>query len=122
MNTNTTPSGLKYTDEVVGTGASPKPGKSVTVHYTGRLADGKKFDSSHDRNKPFAFAFGVGQVIKGWTEGLQLMTEGDKFKFYIPAELAYGENAPPSIGPNQVLVFDVELVEVLGGAPATFKP
>lgn len=112
-NTNTTPSGLKYIDEVVGTGASPKNGKRVTVHYTGRLADGKKFDSSHDRNKPFAFAIGVGQVIKGWDEGVLTMKVGGKRKLIIPANLGYGaRGAGGVIPPNAELHFDVELLSV----------
>jgi len=114
---NTTPSGLKYIDEVVGTGASPKEGKSVTVHYTGRLAegqaDGKKFDSSHDRNKPFSFIIGVGQVIKGWDEGVLSMKVGGKRKLIIPANLGYGaRGAGGVIPPNAELRFDVELLSV----------
>lgn len=122
-NVKTTASGLQYEVVAASTkkdGKKPTAADQVKVNYVGALTDGTVFDASANHGGPATF--GVGQVIKGWTEGLQLMTEGDKFKFYIPAELAYGENAPPSIGPNQILAFDVELVEVLGGAPATFKP
>lgn len=110
---NTTPSGLKYIDEVVGTGASPKAGKSVTVHYTGRLTDGSKFDSSVDRKKPFTFVIGVGQVIKGWDEGVLSMKVGGKRKLLIPANLGYGaRGAGGVIPPNAELHFDVELLGV----------
>ena len=109
----TTPSGLKYIDEVVGTGPSPKSGKSVTVHYTGRLADGKKFDSSHDRNKPFVFAIGVGHVIKGWDEGVLTMKVGGKRKLIIPPNLGYGAAGAGGVIPgNAELHFDVELISV----------
>lgn len=112
-NTITNPSGLKYIDEVVGTGASPKHGKTVTVHYTGRLTDGKKFDSSVDRNKPFSFIIGVGQVIKGWDEGVLSMKVGGKRKLIIPASLGYGaRGAGGVIPPNAELHFDVELISV----------
>ena len=120
-----TASGLQY--EVV-TASTKKDAKkptaadTVKVNYVGALTDGTVFDASANHGGPASF--GVGQVIKGWTEALQLMSEGDKYKLYIPAELAYGENGPPAIGPNQILVFDVELVEVSGAAkgPDTFKP
>ena len=117
MNLTTTPSGLKYFDEVVGTGASPKQGKTVTVHYTGRLtegqADGKKFDSSHDRNKPFVFAIGVGHVIKGWDEGVLTMKVGGKRKLIIPPNLGYGAAGAGGVIPgNAELHFDVELISV----------
>ena len=113
----TTPSGLKYIDEVVGTGPSPKAGKSVTVHYTGRLgeggAEGRKFDSSVDRNKPFSFVIGVGQVIKGWDEGVLTMKVGGKRKLIIPANLGYGaRGAGGVIPPNAELRFHVELLSV----------
>src|SRR5438105_3074851 len=86
----TMPSGLKYKDEVVGTGESPKQGKQVRVHYTGRLTDGKKFDSSVDRGQPFTFTIGVGQVIKGWDEGVATMKVGGKRQLMIPPSLGYG--------------------------------
>src|SRR3954470_12825057 len=109
----TTPSGLKYTDEVVGTGDSPKQGKPVRVHYTGRLTNGKKFDSSVDRGQPFSFTIGVGQVIKGWDEGVMTMKVGGKRKMMIPSKLAYGERgAGGVIPPNADLNFDVELLDV----------
>lgn len=104
-----TASGLQY--QVVSEGSGPKPAATdkVTVHYTGTLIDGKKFDSSVDRGQPASFP--LNGVIKGWTEGLQLMPTGSKYKFFIPPDLAYSTNAPASIGPNQVLVFDVELIK-----------
>ena len=111
--TVTTASGLKYIDEKVGTGASPTAGKKVTVHYTGTLVDGKKFDSSVDRGQPFQFVIGVGQVIKGWDEGVLTMKVGGKRKLIIPAELGYGaRGAGGVIPPNAELHFDVELLGV----------
>ena len=109
----TTPSGLKYVDEVVGSGDAPRLGKKVTVHYTGRLTDGKKFDSSVDRGRPFEFTIGVGQVIKGWDEGVMTMKVGGKRQLIIPADLGYGaRGAPGAIPPNAELIFDVELLGV----------
>lgn len=111
--TVTTASGLKYTDVRVGKGASPVKGKQVKVHYTGTLANGTKFDSSLDRNEPFVFVFGVGQVIRGWDEGLAGMKVGGKRKLVIPGNLGYGAaGAPPDIPPNAKLLFDVELLDV----------
>ena len=111
--TITTASGLKYVDQVVGKGASPVAGKRVKVHYTGTLENGKKFDSSVDRNQPFEFAIGMGQVIKGWDEGVMTMKVGGKRKLIIPAKLGYGERgAGGVIPPNATLHFDVELLEV----------
>lgn len=106
----TTDSGLQYEVIEEGDGESPAEDDRVTVHYTGELIDGTVFDSSRERGEPATF--GLQQVIPGWTEGLQLMNEGDRYRFYIPPQLAYGENGPPSIGPNQALIFDVELIEV----------
>lgn len=113
-NATTTPSGLQYVDQSVGTGASPEKGQSVTVHYTGTLAsNGAKFDSSRDRGQPFVFAIGVGQVIKGWDEGVMTMKTGGRRILEIPAELAYGSRSPGAgIPPNATLVFDVELISV----------
>lgn len=108
-----TASGLKYVDVVVGKGASPTAGKQVKVHYTGTLENGKKFDSSVDRNEPFSFIIGVGQVIKGWDEGVMTMKVGGKRKLIIPAKLGYGaQGAGGVIPPNATLLFDVELLDV----------
>ena len=109
--TVTTPSGLKYLDEVVGKGASPKSGQTVKVHYTGWLENGTKFDSSVDRGQPFEFVIGVGQVIKGWDEGVSSMKVGGKRKLIIPSQLGYGpRGAGAAIPPNATLIFDVELL------------
>lgn len=109
----TTPSGLKYVDVKVGTGASPVKGKMVKVHYTGTLENGKKFDSSVDRNQPFSFVIGVGQVIPGWDEGVMGMKVGGKRKLIIPSNLGYGASgAGGVIPPNATLLFDVELLDV----------
>lgn len=109
----TLPSGLQYKVIKAGTGkASPKATDSVTTHYKGTLLDGTVFDSSYDRGEPTSF--GVNQVIKGWTEALQLMKVGDKWQLYIPGELAYGERGAPGspIGPNSSLVFEIELLKI----------
>lgn len=111
--TTTTTSGLKYIVLKKGTGKKSKVGKAVEVNYTGWLIDGKKFDSSVDRNETFEFTLGASQVIKGWDEGLALMRVGDKFRFIIPSELAYGEKgAGEIIPPNSTLIFDVELIGI----------
>jgi len=106
----TTESGLQYKVVNEGTGAKPGATDKVKVHYEGKLIDGKKFDSSYDRGDPIEFP--LNGVIRGWTEGLQLMTEGSTYMLYIPSALGYGPNGPPNIGPNQVLVFKVELIQV----------
>lgn len=106
----TLPSGLQYKIVKEGKGAKPGAEDEVTVHYTGKLVDGTEFDSSHKRGEPVTFP--VDRVIPGWTEALQLMPVGSKWELYIPPALAYGENAPPMIGPNQALIFDVELIDI----------
>jgi FKBP-type peptidyl-prolyl cis-trans isomerase len=112
-NAVTTPSGLKYVELKEGTGATPKTGQKVVVHYTGTLEDGTKFDSSRDRGQPFDFKIGVGQVIKGWDEGVGTMKVGGRRQLIIPAELGYGSRgAGGVIPPNATLLFDVELLEV----------
>lgn len=106
----TTASGLQY--EIVEEGSGPKPAEDsqVLVHYEGRLVNGEVFDSSRERGSPAEF--GLQQVIPGWTEGLQLIKEGGKARLYIPPELGYGPGGTPSIPPNSVLIFDIELLEV----------
>lgn len=107
------PNGLKYQDMKVGDGALAESGKSVSVHYTGWLTDGTKFDSSLDRNEPFKFTLGQGSVIRGWDEGVKGMRVGGKRKLTIPPDLGYGERgASGVIPPNATLVFDVELLGV----------
>lgn len=107
-----TESGLQYEVLVSGKGDSPKASDNVEVHYTGKLIDGTVFDSSVERGVPASF--GVTQVIPGWVEALQLMHEGDKWRLYIPSDLAYGPNgAGGVIGPNMTLIFDVELLRVI---------
>ena len=104
-------SGLQYKVLKSGDGKSPKLSSTVEVHYAGRLLDGTEFDSSYKRDKPFSTS--VTGVIKGWTEILQLMKEGDKWEVYIPSELAYGERGSgPTIGPNAALIFEMELISV----------
>src|SRR5512139_3071643 len=108
-----TDSGLKIDDLVAGDGAEAKPGQMVTVHYTGLLTNGSKFDSSKDRNDPFRFNLGAGQVIRGWDEGVAGMKIGGKRKLILPPQLGYGaRGAGGVIPPNATLVFEVELLDV----------
>lgn len=107
----TTASGLQYEIMKAGEGAKPLASDKVKVHYHGTLIDGTVFDSSVERGSPATF--GVTQVIQGWVEGLQLMPQGSKWKFFIPANLAYGNRGQGKIGPNSTLVFEVELLEVI---------
>ncbi len=113
MSTITTASGLVYEELTVGNGAEASPGQRVTVHYTGWLTNGTKFDSSKDRNDPFVFGLGQGQVIKGWDEGVTGMRVGGKRKLTIPPQLGYGaRGAGGVIPPGATLVFEVELLGV----------
>jgi peptidylprolyl isomerase len=107
----TTASGLKYTELVEGTGAPPQKGQTLTVHYTGTLVNGTKFDSSRDRGTPMEFKFGVQPMIKGWDEGLATMKVGGRRKLVVPSTLGYGpQGRPPDIPGNATLIFDVELL------------
>ena len=113
MPITTSPSGLTIEDLILGGGATATAGQSVTVHYTGCLTDGSKFDSSKDRNDPFVFHLGAGQVIRGWDEGVQGMQVGGTRKLTIPPELGYGaRGAGGVIPPNATLVFEVELLDI----------
>ncbi|RPI18001.1 MAG: tetratricopeptide repeat protein [Ignavibacteriae bacterium] len=119
QDTLTTSSGLKYFVVKKGTGKRAESGKAVKVHYVGKLTDGKVFDSSRDRNIPFSFVLGQGQVIKGWEEGIALMSVGDKYTLIIPPELGYGSRgAGEVIPPNSTLIFDVELMKVSKPKPS----
>jgi peptidyl-prolyl cis-trans isomerase B (cyclophilin B) len=109
--TVTTASGLKYIVIKKGNGVKPKAGSTIKVHYTGKFLDGKVFDSSVQRNEPFSFAVGTGQVIKGWDEGLLLMSKGEKCVFIIPPQLGYGAGGAGPIPPNSTLIFEVELID-----------
>lgn len=116
-----TDSGLQYEVIEEGDGPKPKPTDTVTVHYTGTLLDGTVFDSSMERGQPATFP--LNRVIPGWTEGVQLMSPGAKYKFYIPSDLAYGpQGSPPTIPPNSTLIFEVELISVEEGGQAGGQP
>ena len=108
-----TDSGLQYEILKEGNGPSPTKGQKVQVHYTGTLENKTKFDSSYDRNQPFTFTLGIGQVIKGWDEVVAMMKKGEKRKVIIPAALAYGDHEIGSIPANSTLVFDIELLDIL---------
>jgi FKBP-type peptidyl-prolyl cis-trans isomerase len=107
-----TESGLQYEVLREADGAKPGAKDMVEVHYKGTFIDGTEFDSSYSRGMPASFP--LDRVIRGWTEGLQLMSVGSSFRFFIPPDLAYGENAPPAIGPGQTLIFEVELLGIGG--------
>ena len=111
---NKNPTGLQITDEIAGTGAEAKAGNLVTVNYIGTLTNGGKFDSSYDRNQPFSFTLGAGEVIKGWDEGVLGMKVGGKRKLVIPPSLAYGSQEVGNglIPANSTLIFEIELLEV----------
>jgi FKBP-type peptidyl-prolyl cis-trans isomerase len=107
------PSNLVKEDTVVGKGPEAKKGDKVSVHYTGTLTNGTKFDSSHDRDEPFEFTLGASMVIKGWDEGVVGMKKGGKRRLTIPSEMGYGKSgSPPKIPPDATLVFDIELLEI----------
>jgi len=115
----TTESGLQYKVLEMGEGETPTPESTVQVHYEGRLINGEVFDSSIQRGEPVAF--GLSQVIPGWTEGLQLMPEGSRFELYIPSDLAYGPNGSQRIGPNEALIFEVELLDANYSEPSELE-
>jgi hypothetical protein len=107
----TTPSGLKYTDQVVGTGATPQRGQTISVHYTGTLTNGVEFDSSRRKGTPMQYKFGVQPMIPGWDEGVSTMKVGGRRKLVVPANLGYGQAGRPGIPPNATLLFDLELLD-----------
>jgi FKBP-type peptidyl-prolyl cis-trans isomerase FklB len=113
-------SGLQYEVLEEGQGGKPEPTDTVTTHYEGRLIDGTVFDSSYQRGEPATFP--LNRVIAGWTEGLQLMSPGAKYRLYVPSDLAYGDRAAGSIPPNSTLIFDVELLQVAAAGDAADEP
>jgi FKBP-type peptidyl-prolyl cis-trans isomerase len=118
----TTPSGLQYQVLTKGAGKQAAMGKTVTVHYTGTMLDGTVFDSSVQRGEPADFPLNPGGLIQGWLEAIPLMHEGDKWKLYIPSDLAYGAQGNQGIAPNSLLIFEVELIKVASGEPAAAAP
>lgn len=109
----TTSSGLKYVNLAAGIGGSPRPGQICLVHYTGKLENGRKFDSSHDRGEPYEFAVGRGEVIPGWDEGVATMKVGGRRKLIVPQHLGYGAAGVPGLIPrNATLIFEVELLGI----------
>ena len=114
--TYTTDSGLQYILTEIGDGARAKTGDKVSVHYIGKLADGKEFDNSYKRGTPFSFTIGEGKVIKGWDEGITLLNAGDKAVFTIPSQLGYGPMEIPGLIPaNSILVFEIEVLSIEAG-------
>jgi len=112
-----TPSGMQYADIAIGRGTSPRDGQIVVVHFVGWLDDGTKFDSTHDRKKPFGFPVGSGQVIKGWDEGVRTMQVGGKRRLVVPPQLAYGAKGVAGMVPaNSRLTFDIELLRIIDEA------
>lgn len=111
-NVEKTSTGLHYVISDPGSGGHPENGQRVTVHYTGKFLNDTPFDSSHDRGEPISFTLGIGQVIQGWEEGIPLFQKGGTGTIFLPSSLAYGKNGSGSvIGPNEVLIFDIELVD-----------
>ena len=117
-----TADGLYYIEKTKGTGTQADPGKKVKVHYTGTLLNGKKFDSSLDRNEPFEFTLGKGMVIRGWDEGIAMMKQGGKATLIIPSSIGYNDRDMGDIPAFSTLVFDVELLEVISQEPAPMMP
>ena len=116
-----TPSGLRYVIEKPTTGKQVKSGDKITVKYKGMLLNGEVFDATKEGAEPFSFTVGLGQVIKGWDEGLMLMKEGEKYKLIIPSNLAYGDGGSGPIPPSSTLVFDVEVVKINAADPKASK-
>jgi peptidylprolyl isomerase len=123
MQWHETPSGLKYADLAVGQGPTPREGQVVVVHFTGWLKDGTKFDSTHDRGRPFGFPVGSGQVIKAWDEVVRTMRAGGKRRLITPPSLAYGAKGfPPIIPADATLTFDIEVLRIIEQPPPGQRP